>query len=71
MTRIVINTALSAGAEFNNYVFVVPTETANLMNLALVNKDATGNNYDTVKHFPLYGWAFEKTATGSYKYFDS
>lgn len=69
MSRIVINTALSAGTEFNNYVFVVPTENANLMNLALVNKDATGNHYDTVKQFPLYGWVFEKTTAGPYKYF--
>jgi len=29
--------------------------------MALVSKDSTGNNYDIVKHFPLFGYYFEKT----------
>lgn len=68
MSRIVINSAVGSATEFNNYVVVKIDTTVVGMNMALVAKDSTGNNYDIVKSYPIYGFAFEATAV-LYKYF--
>jgi len=61
MTRVAINSAVTAATEFNFYVLVKANENVKAMNMGLVNKDATGNSYDMVKHFTLYGFAFGVT----------
>lgn len=69
MSRVAINSAVGSATEFNNYVVVKATSTVRGMNMALVSKDSTGNNYDIVKSYPIFGYAFEKTVAANYLYF--
>jgi len=69
MNRIIINSVVAAATDFNNYVVVKVSDAVTGMNMALVSKDATTNNFDIVKSYPIFGYAFEKTVTANYLYF--
>jgi hypothetical protein len=38
----------------------------NLLNIGLVTEDSTFNNYNLVKHFPVFGFVFENSGLTKY-----